>query len=175
MAKPEEMALKPLRTAAVKTGTSKDMRDNWCVGFSRRYAMGVWMGNFDGSPMCDVSGVTGAAPLGLETMNDLHPSGAGAPDMPSGIEMDEVSFDPQVYPGGGQIIAVDPDIPSDRQLVRFEALGVGPDAGWRLNGEAVKDGELWHPRPGQWVPTLHAADGRELDAVRFEVRGNREP
>ncbi|MBW2734408.1 MAG: penicillin-binding protein 1C [Deltaproteobacteria bacterium] len=49
--------------AAVKTGTSKDFRDNFTVGFSRRVTVGVWVGNFDGSPMARVSGVTGAGPL----------------------------------------------------------------------------------------------------------------
>ena len=41
----------PLATrfwTAVKTGTSKDMRDNWCVGYSERYTVGVWIGNFSG-------------------------------------------------------------------------------------------------------------------------------
>src|SRR4029078_5263202 len=36
----------PLATrfwTAVKTGTSTDMRDNWCIGFSRRYTAGVWV------------------------------------------------------------------------------------------------------------------------------------
>ncbi|MBW2736753.1 MAG: penicillin-binding protein 1C, partial [Deltaproteobacteria bacterium] len=49
--------------AAVKTGTSKDFRDNFTVGFSHRVTVGVWVGNFDGSPMARVSGVTGAGPL----------------------------------------------------------------------------------------------------------------
>jgi penicillin-binding protein 1C len=48
---------------AVKTGTSKDMTDNWCLGYSADYTVGVWVGNFSGEPMRDVSGVTGAAPL----------------------------------------------------------------------------------------------------------------
>ncbi|HTZ00532.1 MAG TPA: penicillin-binding protein 1C, partial [Rhodocyclaceae bacterium] len=45
--------------AAAKTGTSKDMRDNWCAGFSARYTVAVWVGNAEGSPMHDVSGVAG--------------------------------------------------------------------------------------------------------------------
>ena len=56
----------PLATrvwSAAKTGTSKDMRDNWCIGFTSRYTVGVWVGNFSGAPMHDVSGVTGAAPV----------------------------------------------------------------------------------------------------------------
>lgn len=48
---------------AAKTGTSKGFRDNWAIGYSPRWTVGVWVGNFDGSAMHDVSGVTGAAPL----------------------------------------------------------------------------------------------------------------
>ncbi|MET0980764.1 MAG: penicillin-binding protein 1C [Telluria sp.] len=58
--------------SAVKTGTSKDMRDNWCLGYSDRYTVGVWVGNFDGQPMWEVSGVTGAAPVWREVMDYLH-------------------------------------------------------------------------------------------------------
>ena len=57
-----ESALATRFFSAVKTGTSKEMRDNWCVGFSERYTVGVWVGNASGAPMHDVSGVTGAAP-----------------------------------------------------------------------------------------------------------------
>lgn len=48
---------------AVKTGTSKGFRDNLTVGFTREVTVAVWVGNFDGSPMQDVSGITGAGPL----------------------------------------------------------------------------------------------------------------
>jgi penicillin-binding protein 1C len=58
--------------SAVKTGTSKDMRDNWCLGYSDRYTVGVWVGNFDGQPMWDVSGVSGAAPVWRDLMDYLH-------------------------------------------------------------------------------------------------------
>ena len=48
---------------AAKTGTSKDYKDNWAVGYSRRFTITVWAGNFDGSPMRRISGITGAAPI----------------------------------------------------------------------------------------------------------------
>ncbi|QXD15424.1 penicillin-binding protein 1C [Rhodocaloribacter litoris] len=48
---------------AVKTGTSKDYRDNWAVGYTPRHTVAVWAGNFDGRPMRWVSGVTGAGAL----------------------------------------------------------------------------------------------------------------
>lgn len=58
--------------AASKTGTSKGFRDNWAMGFTPRYAVGVWVGHFDGRPMRDVSGVTGAGPLYHDVMLLLH-------------------------------------------------------------------------------------------------------
>lgn len=67
-----ENALATRMWSAVKTGTSKDMRDNWCVGYSSRYTVGVWVGNASGAPMWDVSGVTGAAPVWQEVMHYLH-------------------------------------------------------------------------------------------------------
>lgn len=48
---------------AAKTGTSKGFRDNWTVGFTNEVTVGVWVGNFDGSAMDGVSGITGAGPI----------------------------------------------------------------------------------------------------------------
>ena len=47
----------------VKTGTSTDFRDNWTLSYSPDAIIGVWVGNSDGSPMWDVSGVSGAGPI----------------------------------------------------------------------------------------------------------------
>ena len=57
---------------AVKTGTSKDYRDNWCIGYTTEYVVGVWVGNFSGAPMKGVSGITGAGPLFRDIMMELH-------------------------------------------------------------------------------------------------------
>lgn len=59
-------------TCAAKTGTTKDYRDNWTVGFTVDYTVGVWVGNFDGRPMHGVSGVSGAGPLFRDIMLALH-------------------------------------------------------------------------------------------------------
>lgn len=48
---------------AVKTGTSQAYRDNWTVGYTRDVTVGVWVGNFDRTPLRGSSGVTGAAPI----------------------------------------------------------------------------------------------------------------
>ena len=57
---------------ACKTGTSTDFRDNWTIGFTPEYSVGVWVGNFDGSPMREVSGVTGAGPILHSIFDYLH-------------------------------------------------------------------------------------------------------
>ena len=61
----------PFRCAA-KTGTSSDFRDNWCLGFTGKFTVGVWAGNFDNSPMKGLSGVAGAGPVFHRTMLRLH-------------------------------------------------------------------------------------------------------
>ena len=142
----------PLSTrfwTAVKTGTSKDMRDNWCIGYSKRYTVGVWVGNFSGEPMWNVSGITGAAPIWIEMMDFLHR------DVPSikrealpGLVWKKVEFSSGIaasreewfmrgtepnsddqrigqfnqrilYPPSGTVIALDPDIPKELQKVFF--------------------------------------------------------
>ena len=45
---------------AAKTGTSKDYRDSWTVGYTSKYIVGVWVGNFSGDTMQSISGVFGA-------------------------------------------------------------------------------------------------------------------
>jgi penicillin-binding protein 1C len=92
----------PLSTrswAAVKTGTSKGMRDNWAIGYTDRYTVGVWVGNFSGVPMWDVSGVTGAAPIWREIIEHLHANRPSrAPSAPIGVVQREVVFAPAVEP-----------------------------------------------------------------------------
>jgi penicillin-binding protein 1C len=65
----------PLRfefPVACKTGTSSDFRDNWALGYTPEFTVGVWVGNFDGSPMERVAGVTGAAPILHDLVEHLH-------------------------------------------------------------------------------------------------------
>lgn len=59
---------------ACKTGTSSDFRDNWCIGFTREITVGVWVGNFDASPMKQVGGMAGAAPIFAGVMKLAHRS-----------------------------------------------------------------------------------------------------
>jgi penicillin-binding protein 1C len=185
--------------AAVKTGTSKDMRDNWCLGFTDRYTVGVWIGNASGAPMHDVSGISGAAPVWHTLVQQLHREQASvAPRAPPGVQAQPVRFADGLEaarrewfldgtapagpiqarsqgrpgirsPAEGAIYALDPDIPPAVQRIRFE----GEPGRWVLNGRALGAAEAgrWLPRPGRHELVLRADDGRELDRVRFEVRG----
>lgn len=157
----------PLSTrfwTAVKTGTSKDMRDNWCIGYSAKYTVGVWVGNFSGEPMWDVSGVSGAAPVWGEIMNRLHHNEYSMEKKPprgvmrkavsfAGIEDDRLEWfvkgtefdsvrpvtartDQKItYPVEGTIIALDPDIPEGQQAVLFESQNEDNTVKWVLNGK----------------------------------------
>lgn len=78
---------------AVKTGTSKDMRDNWAVGWSQHYTVGVWVGNASGAAMHGVSGSSGAAPIWADIMAGLHAQRTSqAPVPPSGLRHNTVHF-----------------------------------------------------------------------------------
>lgn len=202
----------PLSTpfwTAVKTGTSKDMRDNWCVGFSDRYTVGVWVGNFSGEPMWNVSGVSGAAPVWTDLMLHLHGNHPSrAPDPPPGVVAQAVALSdgtygerkewflkgtepvsrvmaspteppPKIrYPVDGTILALDPDIPEDRQVVFFDAGDSVEGYDWDLDGKRIRgEGPAfpWHPESGNHILSLVGRDGRLLETVRFTVRGNRGP
>lgn len=196
--------------SAAKTGTSKDMRDNWCVGYSSRYTVAVWVGNAAGEAMHDVSGVSGAAPVWREVMDWLHRGGPKMPSVanaaPAGVTRLSIRFEPPAkikeaprqewflagtgmsvvrlaestalahiaYPGQGTIIALDPDIPPERQRIALQLSGK-PGAGWqwRLDGRplgVVAQEVLWRPSPGNHRLVLADASGQELQVVGFEVR-----
>lgn len=79
---------------AAKTGTSTSYHDNWTVGFTREVTVGVWVGNFDRTPLHNSSGVTGAGPIfhdvmmaavervrGSIPLDDTQPLVAPTPDL----------------------------------------------------------------------------------------------
>jgi len=84
------------RAIAVKTGTTNDLRDNWTVGWSRDFIVGVWVGNNDNAKMKNVaSGVSGAAPIWrrevLDTLRIKPDKPFTSPEGVSQIEVDKVS------------------------------------------------------------------------------------
>jgi penicillin-binding protein 1C len=85
---------------ACKTGTSTDFRDNWTIGFTPEFSVGVWAGNFDGAPMREVSGVTGAGPILHAIFDYLHSNyGTSWYRRPSGI------IERSIHPLTGKLLA----------------------------------------------------------------------
>jgi membrane peptidoglycan carboxypeptidase len=79
--------LKLSRPAAVKTGTTDDFRDNWTLGYTSQLVTGVWVGNADNAPMRGTTGITGAAPIWHDFMEEaLKPLPVDPLPAPSGIE-----------------------------------------------------------------------------------------
>jgi 1A family penicillin-binding protein len=60
------------KTVAVKTGTTNNLKDNWCIGWTPEVLVAVWVGNNDSQPMSWVaSGVSGATPIWNRIMTNM--------------------------------------------------------------------------------------------------------
>lgn len=181
----------PLATsgfAAVKTGTSKDMRDNWCLGFSERFVVGVWVGNASGAPMHGVSGISGAAPIWAGLMRHLHRGRPSrAPQPPAGVLHQRVEFEAQREPAREEWFVAGTEqalMRSTAQMGARAAMGIasprdgsifaldpdippqaqrirfeGQTGLWELNGKALGRGASW-----QWAPKPGKHRLRLLDA-----------
>jgi penicillin-binding protein 1C len=174
------------------------MRDNWCIGFTRAWTVGVWIGNASGEPMWNVTGVDGAAPLWHALITRLEQAGGAipsrAPEPPPGIVRASGEWylrgseplaalarasEPSralariAAPAAGAIIALDPDIPDERERVTLEVAPLDPSLRIAVDGRDLGDAgalRLWAPRRGTHVIALRDGDGRMLDQVRIEVR-----
>jgi penicillin-binding protein 1C len=199
----------PLSTpyrASVKTGTSKNLRDNWCIGSTARYTVGVWVGNFEGDAMRTVSGITGAAPAWRDILDQLDRSAVVDAAPPTGLVHQALRYagniEPPreewfidgtqtalitaaaqtaerarlVSPAKGSLIALDPDIPLDRQHVTLRAEPAAASLRLQMDGHALGNAaqpKLWTPLPGNHRLDLLDAAGHSLDQVEFSVRAPR--
>ena len=104
---------------AAKTGTSKNFRDNWTVGYTSEVVVAVWAGNFDARPMGRVSGISGAGPLWRKIMRlaaDRYPPKAFL--RPAGIVEMKVCSDTGLPPG--------PDCANTRREIFQARYAPGP-------------------------------------------------
>lgn len=56
---------------AWKTGTSFGKRDAWSIGYNKKYTIGVWVGNFSGEGVPELSGAEIATPLLFQVFNSI--------------------------------------------------------------------------------------------------------
>jgi penicillin-binding protein 1C len=62
---------------AWKTGTSYGRRDAWSIGYSKNYTVGVWVGNFDGTGIAELTGADIATPLLFQLFNTIDYNASG--------------------------------------------------------------------------------------------------
>jgi penicillin-binding protein 1C len=182
--------------SAVKTGTSKDMRDNWCIGYTDRYVIGIWVGNSSGEPMWNVTGISGAAPIFSHLVSYLHQEKPSrSPKIPVGIVQigydyylsgteprSDLSLREQkvkriIFPQEGSQFAFDPEIPLQNQRIHFQSTL--PKASWRLNGikltkRALRAGFL-PEKKGKYTLELWENEKTLKDKITFNVKAGREP
>jgi penicillin-binding protein 1C len=58
--------------AAVKTGTSSRYRDAWTIAYTKRYLIGIWIGDPDFQPMNHLTGSWSAAELAQQVLLRFH-------------------------------------------------------------------------------------------------------
>jgi len=150
------------KTVSVKTGTTDEKRDNWTIGFTPSYVVGVWVGNNDNSPMnpAVASGTTGASPIWNKVMSFvLKDKKEESPKIPDGVIAVEVdSF------GGG--------VPSVGRPTRSEYFVKGTEPttqsqvykerdgnvfAWILENDPVStDGtNRWQEGISKWIEEFH--------------------
>ena len=137
----------PLRfdfPVACKTGTSTDFRDNWAVGYTPEFTVGIWVGNFDGTPMFNVSGVSGAGPVLHDVFEHLHQRfGTSWFPRPPGI------VERHVHPLTGHLI--EPER-TESKLEKFHSAQLPPaekPEDYDLNGRV-----LLGPEYGRWAADI---------------------
>jgi penicillin-binding protein 1C len=72
---------------AWKTGTSYGRKDAWSIGYNDNYTIGVWVGNFSGKGVPELSGANVATPLLFNLFNAIeNDNSKDWNTMPEGIE-----------------------------------------------------------------------------------------
>ncbi len=57
---------------AVKTGTSSGFRDCWAIAYTPKHIIGIWAGNFNGSPSNGASGAAACGPILRDLIHRLY-------------------------------------------------------------------------------------------------------
>jgi penicillin-binding protein 1C len=158
--------------AAVKSGTSTGFRDDWTLGYTPEIAVGVWVGNADGSPMLNVAGVDAAGPIWRDTMMAaalVHRMSAFA--RPAGIVEATVCSPTGLLPG--------PDCPSPvRELFvagtepSAQERYYGRDTEGRITVDPPTDARDWARSAGLALKTDGVPPARDALRVVAPVPGS---
>lgn len=162
---PSSYLVVPGKTVAVKTGTTDEKRDNWTIGYTPSYVVGVWVGNNDNSKMNPkiASGVTGASPIWHKLMVMVL---QGKPDE---------QFKKPDNVNAMQIDALTGGLPVDGQPARSEYFIKGTEPTMKSQVYQNKDGQdylvfreedpvstdgvnRWQQGIDEWIEQFHKDD-----------------
>ncbi len=162
-------AYSPLRSdgiaAAVKTGTTDDVKDNWTIGYTRNVAVGVWVGNNDGDPMIDTSGLSGAAPIWQTVLTSIY----GDNDLLAAFAQENRLLNDQTLPPPGLTLWQVCDV---RKLTEFSTRCPATISEWTLDSPAgIPDaaGVLQYAPAAQRYPTPIPVQGSVVNEVSNSV------
>ncbi len=184
--------------AAVKTGTTTDWHDNWTVGYTPAYTVGVWVGNNNNHPMDHITGVVGAAPIWHDflesylkdkpTRQFVRPPGM-TEETDTLRQSESAATNSAVPPSAPLVITYPvqqamfqsaPEVVANQALVfQAQVSTTVKSVSWYLDGKLVKT-ETQHPFSHSWqlVPGAHTltaraqlSSGETVDAqpVQFRV------
>jgi len=155
----------PGKTVSVKTGTTDNKKDNWTVGYTASYVVGVWVGNNDDTPMNQqlASGITGAAPIWNSIMSYIL---KGKPDEQPQKPDDVIAMPIDAFAGGlphaGQPTRVEYFIkgtePTSQSPV-YQSEGGKDYYVFKENDPVSTDGKnRWQDGINAWIQQYHAGD-----------------
>ncbi|MDD3302066.1 MAG: transglycosylase domain-containing protein [Candidatus Gracilibacteria bacterium] len=123
----------------LKTGTSRNFKDNWTVGFTNNYIIGVWAGNKDGSEMKGVSGASGAGEIFKNIVDYLEKEQNTSETIK--IEKNKKNYLEITSPLSNSIYKIDQTKPIETQKIK---LDFSTDLNyssykWFINNNEIKD------------------------------------
>lgn len=178
------------RPAAVKTGTTRNFRDNWTIGYTPDFTVGVWVGNSDNTAMHNISGVYGAGPIWHDVMEEIHrniPIKQFQSPLPTAqtqrnnatttISQKAQSVDaiPKLRikkPFDLDVFKWQPKIPAETQQIKLESEK-DPSIGeviWFINNEPIGKGDsvFWQLRQGDFEIRTKA-ENIESEPIKITV------
>lgn len=167
---------------AVKTGTSYDHRDNWTVGYNSQYAVGVWVGHSDGTPLDGTTGAETAAPVWHAVMEKMVRPVSTGTHFKTSIE--GVWGERKLLRSANAVwkissplphshYRIHPNLPEENQQIRAVASNKGSEKinlTWHLDGELLAQTSsrdvhvAWiRPEEGRHMLTVESSDGNKRE------------
>lgn len=162
------------RFAFVKTGTSRNFRDNYAVGYTDHFIIGVWTGNKDGENMKGVSGASGAGEIFGGIVRKLEAETSISGLTPKEFAKNESPFVEITSPLQFAKYRVDPGVPKETQKIElsYRTNIAHREHTWLLDGKKISEEFVSLPslNPGKHTLILQLQDenGKRVKEVSRE-------